>query len=125
MQLNMSKEIKTLLLSYNLCESAISCHNMFKEQVSQSLFHSAVISYYSVCKSRIEKNWILNLLKNPDKIKILYLRRSLHFTILEGLPLLEGIKKIFEKYEKIRDKNIAHKDQKGMQERVTAWLKIP
>ena len=123
MQLNMSKEIKTLLLSYNLCESAISCHNIFKEHISQSLFHTAVITYYSVCKSKTEKEWILNLLQNPEKIKFLYLRRNL--MIPHNSSLHERIKQIFEKYEKIRDKNIAHKDKKGIQEHGTTWLKIP
>ena len=121
--LNLSKEIKTLLLAYNLCDSAISCFNILKEHVSQSLFHSAIISYYSILKSRTEKEWLLNLLQNPTDIKIIRLRRDLR--ILNGLPLHEGIKKIFEKYEKIRDKNIAHKDEKRIKEQGKAWLKIP
>lgn len=123
MEQKLSKDIKTLLLAYNLCESAISCHNILKEHISQSLFHSAVIAYYSVLKSRTEKEWLLNLLKNPEEIKIIRLRRAL--TLPHGLSLHEWIKSIFEKYENIRDKNIAHKDKKRIKEQGKAWLKIP
>ena len=123
MQQKISQEIKTFLLAYNLCESAISCQNVLKEHICQSLFHASIIAYYSICKSKKEKEWILNLLQDPKQIKFIYLRRDI--SIPQKQPLHEKMKAIFEKYEKIRDKNIAHKDPKGKQEQGKSWLKIP
>lgn len=123
MQQRTSEEINTLLFSYNLCESALSCHNVLKEHICQSLFHAGIVSYYSICKSVREKQWILKLLETPEEIKFIHLRRSL--SLRPGQLLHERIKEIFEKYEKIRDKNIAHKDKKSIQKEGVAWLKIP
>lgn len=122
----MSDRLITLLTSYTLCKEALDHRRVLQDHVTESMFQSGVIAYYSVFKDRKEKRWLREILKDesiPKGLK-LRLRYGLHLSGSDS-TLSHGLWSVFEQFEKIRDKNIAHKDRDREPEQKIAWLRVP
>lgn len=122
----MSDRLITLLTSYTLCKEALEHQRVLQDHVTESMFQSGVIAYYSVFKDRNEKRWLREILKKESIPKGLKLR--LRYALPLSGPdatLSHGLWSIFEQFEKIRDKNIAHKDSDREPEQKIAWLRVP
>lgn len=61
----MSDRMTALLTSYTLCNKAMEHGRVLKEHVTESMFHTGIIVYYSIFKNQREKQWFKSTLSNP------------------------------------------------------------
>lgn len=121
--INLSEQLATLLLSFNLCKTAIENHNVMKDHITEALFHQSIITYYSIFKNKKEKKLLSNILANSATGLRIKLRRNIQGNASKNiLEIFEEYRKLSERY---RDENIAHKDKNREEETGAAWLEIP
>ena len=124
---NMSDRLITLLTAYTMCTEAISHRRVLKEHVTETMFHAGIISYYSIFKEKREKQWIKDVLSGkavPEGLKI-HTRKAL-IGIGDASNATDHVLiEVFERFEAIRDRNLAHKDPDRTLENKIEWLRIP
>lgn len=125
-----SERLGTLLLAYTLCNEAVDHSRVLKDHVTHSMFWTGVVTYYSVFKDRDGKDreWfkeILSVKRMPDGLTVL-LRHSTgpdqERRIRDSLSILSDI---FDRFRKLRNQNLAHKDPNREPEDTKEWLRIP
>lgn len=121
-----SERMVTLLTSYTLCKESVEHQRVLKDHVTESMFQAGVIAYYSVFKDREEKRWLRQILKEKSIPKGLRVRLRFNLPLSgSDTTLSDGLWSVFERFEKIRDKNIAHKDKDREPEQRVEWLRVP
>lgn len=123
--INPSEQLTTLLLSFNLCKTAIGNHNVMKDHITEALFHQSIITYYSIFKDKKEKKLLSNILTKPPKGLCIKLRRNIQISNQSPNALGNTFETLRELFEKFRDKNLAHKDSNKREETGIARLEIP
>lgn len=126
--INMSEQLTTLLLSFNLCKTAIENHNVMKDHITEALFHQSIITYYSIFKDKKEKKLLLNILTKPPKGLCIKLRRNIQISNQSpniSRNIFERCERCEKSFEQYRDKNIAHKDKNRKKETGIDRLEIP
>ena len=111
-------EMKRLLYSWNLAFVALENHNVFKEHVSEALFQSAVVTYFSVIKDTHKGRALREMIINPSV-------GTKMFGTSDGRIHPKDMKSALRYFEELRDKNISHMDRKRRDEQGTSWLRIP
>lgn len=122
-----SDRLVTLLTAYTLCKEAIDYNRVLKDHVTESMFHAGIIAYYSIFKNKDCKKWLEDILlgrklANPPWKTFFRVR---HGHVKEDGNIGRYYFNVFEKFESIRDKNIAHKDPERALESKLEWLQIP
>lgn len=120
-----SDRLVTLLVAYTLCKEAIDHNRVLKDYVTESMFYTGIIAYYSIFKTAGDKKWLEDTLLARN----LPLGATLHIRPPSSVRADKDIGHyyldVFKKFETIRDKNIAHKDPERSPEDKLEWLQIP
>jgi len=122
---NPSDRLVTLLVAYNLCKDTIDHDRVLKDYVTESMFYAGIVAYYSIFKDKSDKKWLEDILSGKKSLpggaifRVRYKRAKADEDV--GRYYLD----VFEKFESIRDKNIAHKDPERPLENNLEALQIP
>lgn len=117
-----STKLTRLLLAYTLCCDAVHAQRLHTDFVKDTLFFAGVTAYYSALSPR-DVDWLKVFLTEPDTSDLLdeetlRLRYNVPLNLRYDIRDTDGelgnsLWSLFDKFKRIRNKDIAHRDSGG------------
>ena len=117
-----SNKLTRLLLVYTLCYDAVHAQRLHTDFVKDTLFFAGVTAYYSALGPR-DIDWLKIFLTEPDTSDLmddetLQLRHNNPLNVRYDLRdtsegLGDSLWNLFDKFKRIRNKDIAHRNSRG------------
>lgn len=117
-----SNKLTRLLLAYTLCCDAVHAQRLHTDFVKDTLFFAGVTAYYSALSPK-DIDWLKIFLAEPDTSDLmddetLQLRHNNPLNVRYDLRdtsegLGDSLWNLFDKFKRIRNKDIAHRNSRG------------